>query len=62
MKNSFILALKSRCDLAHKHGAVVWMHSCGFIEEYLDYFMKAGLDALQSLEVPAGNDLRSNSS
>ncbi|TFG20181.1 MAG: hypothetical protein EU530_04105, partial [Promethearchaeota archaeon] len=53
----FYPALKSRCDLAHKHGAVIWMHSCGFIEEFLDLFMKAGLDALQSLEVPAGNDL-----
>ena len=50
-------ALKSRCDLAHKHGALIWMHSCGFIEEYLDLLMKAGLDGLQSLEVPAGNDL-----
>jgi uroporphyrinogen-III decarboxylase len=53
----FYPALKSRCDLAHKHGAVIWMHSCGFIEEFLDHFLKAGLDALQSLEVPAGNDL-----
>jgi len=25
---------KSRCDLAHKHNALIWMHSCGFIEEY----------------------------
>jgi uroporphyrinogen-III decarboxylase len=53
----FLPALKSRCDLAHKYGAVVWMHSCGFMEELLDSFLKAGLDALQSLEVPAGNDL-----
>jgi uroporphyrinogen-III decarboxylase len=53
----FYPALKSRCDLAHKHDAVIWMHSCGFIEEFLDLFMKAGLDGLQSLEVPAGNDL-----
>lgn len=53
----FYPALKSRCDLAHKHGALIWMHSCGFIEEYLDLLMKAGLDGLQSLEVPAGNDL-----
>jgi uroporphyrinogen decarboxylase len=33
------------------------MHSCGYIEEYLDFFLEAKLDALQSLEVPAGNDL-----
>lgn len=53
----FYPALKSRCDLAHKHGAIIWMHSCGFIEEFLDLLMKARLDGLQSLEVPAGNDL-----
>ncbi|MHA1110859.1 MAG: uroporphyrinogen decarboxylase family protein [Promethearchaeota archaeon] len=53
----FYPALKSRCELAHKHDALIWMHSCGFIEEYLDLMMKAGLDGLQSLEVPAGNDL-----
>ena len=50
-------ALKARCDLAHKYDAVVWMHSCGYIEELLDHFMDAGLDGLQSLEVPAGNNL-----
>jgi uroporphyrinogen-III decarboxylase len=33
------------------------MHSCGYIEELLDYFLDAGLDGIQSLEVPAGNDL-----
>lgn len=53
----FYPALKSRCDLAHKHGSLIWMHSCGFVEEHLDLLMKAGLDGLQSLEVPAGNDL-----
>nr|MDO8111069.1 uroporphyrinogen decarboxylase family protein [Candidatus Sigynarchaeota archaeon] len=53
----FFPALKSRCDLAHKYGAVIWMHSCGFIEELLGDFLEAGLDGLQSLEVPAGNDL-----
>jgi len=53
----FLPALKARCDLAHKFGAVIWMHSCGFIEELLDQFLEAGLDGLQSLEVPAGNDL-----
>ena len=56
-KEFFQPALKSRCDLAHKYGAVIWMHSCGFIEELVDNFLEAGLDGLQSLEVPAGNDL-----
>ena len=49
--------LKARCDLAHKHSAAVYMHSCGFLEELIPSFMDAGLDGLQSLEVPAGNDL-----
>jgi hypothetical protein len=53
----FYPALKARCDLAHKYDAVVYMHSCGFIEELLDHMIDAGLDAIQSLEVPAGNDL-----
>jgi Uroporphyrinogen decarboxylase (URO-D) len=53
----FFPTLKARCDLAHKYGAVIWMHSCGFIEELLDYFLEAGLNGIQSLEVPAGNDL-----
>lgn len=53
----FLPALKSRCDLAHKYDALIYMHSCGFIEELLDSFLRAGLDGIQSLEVPAGNDL-----
>jgi uroporphyrinogen-III decarboxylase len=53
----FYPALKSRCDLAHKHDTVIFMHSCGFIEELLDLMMRAGLDGIQSLEYPAGNDL-----
>jgi uroporphyrinogen-III decarboxylase len=53
----FFPGLKARCDLAHKYGAAIWMHSCGFIEELLDEFLAARLDGLQSLEVPAGNDL-----
>lgn len=56
-KKFFYPALKARCDLAHKHGAVIFMHSCGYMEELIPYFLEAGLDALQSLEVPAGNDL-----
>lgn len=53
----FYPALKSRCDLAHNHGAVIFMHSCGFIEDLLDHMLRAKLDGIQSLEVPAGNDL-----
>ncbi|MHA1683888.1 MAG: uroporphyrinogen decarboxylase family protein [Promethearchaeota archaeon] len=56
-KEFFYPALKARCDLAHKHGAVIWMHSCGFQEELVPFYLEAGLDGLQSLEVPAGNDL-----
>lgn len=53
----FFPHLKSRCDAAHKHDAVVYMHSCGFMETLIPHFLDAGLDGLQSLEVPAGNDL-----
>jgi uroporphyrinogen-III decarboxylase len=53
----FLPALRDRCAMAHKAGAVVFMHSCGHMEELVPSFLKAGLDGLQSLEVPAGNDL-----
>ena len=56
-RNFFYPHLKSRCDAAHKYGAVVFMHSCGFMEDLIPHFLDAGLDGLQSLEVPAGNDL-----
>ena len=44
-------------DLAHKHGAYTWMHSCGFIEDFLPDLIDAGLDAIQSLEPAAGVDI-----
>ncbi|MFX0101164.1 MAG: uroporphyrinogen decarboxylase family protein [Candidatus Hodarchaeota archaeon] len=46
--------LKKICDQAHKYGAFTWMHSCGFIENFLPHLIEAGLDAIQSLEPAAG--------
>ncbi|MHA1371764.1 MAG: uroporphyrinogen decarboxylase family protein [Promethearchaeota archaeon] len=50
--------LKKICDQAHKYGAYTWMHSCGYIEDFLPDLIDAGLDAIQSLEPAAGVDLK----
>ncbi len=44
-------------DLAHKRGAYTWMHSCGYIEDFLPELIDAGLDAIQSIEPAAGVDI-----
>jgi uroporphyrinogen decarboxylase len=42
---------------AHENGRPVIMHSCGFVEPLLPGMIKAGIDALQVIEVKAGMDL-----
>ncbi len=44
-------------DWAHSHGFKVILHSCGCVKELIPYYLEAGLDCLQPLEVKAGMDL-----
>ncbi|MBD3351657.1 MAG: hypothetical protein GF364_09245 [Candidatus Lokiarchaeota archaeon] len=50
-------AFKELTDFAHKKGAYTWMHSCGFIENFLRDLIDHGLDAIQSLEPASGVDI-----
>lgn len=50
-------AHKKTCDFAHSLGLPVIMHFCGFVEPLLDGMIRAGIDALQAIEVKAGMDL-----
>ncbi|MBO5272990.1 MAG: hypothetical protein J6I45_00070 [Clostridia bacterium] len=50
-------AHKKTCDYAHSLGLPVIMHSCGFVEPLLDGMIRAGIDALQVIEIKAGMDL-----
>lgn len=43
-------------DYAHGLGLPVIMHSCGFVEPLLDGMVRAGIDALQVIEIKAGMD------
>ncbi|MHA1680735.1 MAG: uroporphyrinogen decarboxylase family protein, partial [Promethearchaeota archaeon] len=45
-------------DMAHEKGKLVIFHSDGLVEPYYDMLIDAGLDAHQSLEPVAGNDLK----
>jgi uroporphyrinogen decarboxylase len=46
--------------VAAAHGADVpfMLHSCGYQMPFLDDYVEAGVDALQSLQPMAGNDLQ----
>ncbi len=48
---------KATCDYAHSKGIPVVMHSCGFVEPLIPGMIRAGIDALQVIEVKAGMDL-----
>jgi len=45
-------------ETAHSSGLPFMLHSCGFQMPFLKHYVDAGVDALQSLQVGAGNDLR----
>lgn len=45
------------CDYFHSRDKKVFLHSCGYVENLIPYFIKAGIDCLQPLEVKAGMDL-----
>jgi uroporphyrinogen decarboxylase len=45
------------CDYFHDQDLKVLLHSCGCVKELIPYFIEAGIDCLQPLEVKAGMDL-----
>ncbi len=48
--------LKRMINAVHDAGALVMLHSCGFQMPFLEYYVEAGLDILQSFQPKAGND------
>lgn len=48
--------LRRLIDAAHEEGALAMLHSCGYQMPFLDYYVEAGLDMLQSFQPKAGND------
>jgi uroporphyrinogen decarboxylase len=48
---------KEMVDFCHGYGVPVVLHSCGFQEPALPLIVQAGFDALNPMEVKAGNDI-----
>ena len=48
---------KEMVDFFHSYGIPVVLHSCGFQEPALPLIVQAGFDALNPMEVKAGNDI-----
>lgn len=47
---------KRACDWAHKKGAKVRLHSCGYVKPLIPDIIDAGVDMLNPIEVKAGMD------
>jgi hypothetical protein len=48
--------LKRMIAAFHEEGAMVMLHSCGFQMPFLEYYVEAELDILQTFQPKAGND------
>jgi len=48
--------LRRIIDAVHEMGALAMLHSCGYQMSFLEYYVTAGLDILQSFQPNAGND------
>jgi uroporphyrinogen-III decarboxylase len=48
--------LKRMVAAAHEAGVPFMLHSCGYQMPFLEYYVEAGVDALQSFQPKAGND------
>ncbi len=48
--------LKRMIETYHEEGAKVMLHSCGYQMPFLEYYVEAGLDVLQTFQPKAGND------
>jgi uroporphyrinogen-III decarboxylase len=50
--------LKKHIEAVHDAGATAMLHSCGYQMPFLEHYVEAELDILQSLQPKAGNDLQ----
>jgi len=50
-------AHKLICDCFKSRGLKMLLHCCGYVMEFVPWFIEAGFDCLQPLEVKAGNDM-----
>jgi hypothetical protein len=51
--------LRKHIEAIHDAGALAMLHSCGYQVPFLDYYLEAELDILQSFQPKAGNDFQS---
>lgn len=56
-KELLMPAHKLICDCFKSRGLPMLLHSCGYITEFIPYFIEAGFDCIQPLEVKAGNNM-----
>lgn len=45
--------LRTLVDIAHRHGALAYLHSCGAVRQLIPHFIEAGVDVLDPLQVGA---------
>jgi uroporphyrinogen-III decarboxylase len=50
--------LKRLVEVTHESGVPFMLHSCGYQMPFLDHYVEAGVDILQSFQPKAGNDLK----
>jgi uroporphyrinogen decarboxylase len=50
--------LRKLIEAVHDAGAVALLHSCGYQPPFLDYYVEAELDMLQSFQPKAGNNFK----
>ena len=50
--------LKKHIEAVHDAGAIAMLHSCGYQMSFLEHYVEAELDILQSFQPKAGNDFR----
>jgi uroporphyrinogen-III decarboxylase len=50
--------LKKHIEAVHHAGALAMLHSCGYQMPFLEYYVEAELDILQSFQPKAGNDFQ----
>jgi uroporphyrinogen decarboxylase len=56
-RNHYKPCWREAFDLVHRHGALVWFHSCGYIRPLLDDLVEIGVDAWHPFPpYVAGND------
>jgi hypothetical protein len=56
-KEFFLPYYKKTYQACKKHGMLIVLHSCGYVDKLLPYMVDAGLNGIQALEPAAGVDL-----